>query len=823
MKHLKLLITVIVVLAVANIFTFIPLLQQPVTPKAEAANFSIKTGYYVGNGGAQSISGVGFQPGTVIVRAATTAGTAVWKSTAMAGNATAFMTATADDTSTMITLGADGFSVNSNANVNTANVRYTWVAFAGSDCTASGTFCVGSYTGNGTNPRKITTGFQPGFVLVKRNTSLAGGASWRTTSMADNVGQYMANTAQVTTGTLFTTLVSDGFNVGSINNTSSGVYYYLAFKSVTGVMAQGTYSGDGADNRSITGFGTGVTPNFAIVKNATSATANNRNPMMNTTSSFGDSSSYVSVATANAANMIQAFQSNGFQVGTGVNVNESGTTTYWVAFGGEAASPSGSGTFDMATGSYTGNGTSQTISSLDFTPDLVIIKGSGATQSVFRTSMMAGDDTAYLANAVANFTGGITSLTGTGFSVGANAATNTSGTTYHWQAFSNAYKPATKSGAADFAIGTYLGTGTDSREISDLPFQPDMVVVKRNSTTAGIWRTSSYAGDLSSFFAATAETTDRIQALSTTGFQVGTSAEVNTSGSTYNWFAFKNGTNFTVNNYTGTGATQTINPGFQPDLVWIKRTTAQVAVHRGSSLAGNNTQNFGATADFTNGITAFSSGGFSLASTTATTNASGGVFRYAAWRVPPPPVPTFDIVDGTGSSVANPGVTLPSSNFSFDCNSTSGILGTSGQRLRVTNPVGASAQWSLSIAATDGTGALWRDSGNTQQYDFNDNGGSPNGCTDGGDSDSRAGQLSLNPSAATITPQSGCTNTNINPGSAAGFQEGSVNAITLASASAGALTGCYWDITGIGLSQYIPGAQPGNTYTINLTVTVTAL
>jgi hypothetical protein len=792
--------------------------------KAEAANFSIKTGYYVGNGSSQSITGVGFQPGAVIIRGATAVGTsAVWKSSAMASNVTAFMSATADDTTSMITLNAGGFSLTNNANVNSANVRYTWVAFAGSDCTASGTFCAGTYSGNGTNPRKITTGFQPGFVLAKRNTALAGGASWRTASMADNMGQYMLNTAQVTNGSLFTTLVSDGFNVGTTNNTSGGTYYYLAFKSVAGVMAQGTYSGNGTDNRSITGFGAGSTPNFAIVKNATSATTTTRNPLMNFTHSFGDSSNYIGVNTANATNMIQALQSDGIQIGSGVNVNESGATIYWAAFGGAAASPAGSGSFDMAAGSYTGNGTSQTISGLDFSPDLVIIKGTGATQSAFRTSLMAADNTAYLANAAANFTGGITSLTGSGFSVGASTVTNTSGTTYHWQAFGGAYKPGSNSGASDFAIGAYMGTGMDSRDISDVPFQPNMITAKRNGASAGVWRSSSYVGDLSSFFAATAEGANRIQTLNTNGFQIGTQAEANASGSLYHWFAFMNGSNFTVNNYTGTGASQTVNPGFQPDLVWVKRNTNQVAVHRGSSIAGNSTQNFGATADFANGITGFSASGFSLTSTTATTNASGGIYRYAAWRVPPPPVPTFDIVDGSGNSVPNPNITLPASNFSFDCTSTSGILGTASQRLRITNPSGASPQWSLSIAATDGAGSLWRDSGNTQQYDFNDGSGSPAGCLDGGDSDGRAGQLSLNPSSATITPQNGCAATNISSGSATSFQEDSVNAITLMSASSGAQTGCYWDVTGVGFSQYIPGGQPGNTYTINLTVTITAL
>jgi hypothetical protein len=800
-------------------------IQLPaLTKTAHAANFSIQTGYYVGNGGTNSVTGLGFQPETVIVKTHTTTGTAVIKTSAMPANSTAFFLNTANDTSSMVTLGSDGFSVSNNANVNTANVRYLWVAFAGSDCTASGTMCVGTYTGNGANPRKITTGFQPAFVMVKRSTAVA--ANFRTASMANNVGNYFHNTAQVTNGGLFATLVSDGFNVGSaVNNVNTGIYYYVAFKSVSGIMAQGTYSGNGTDNRSITGFGSGSVPNFAFVKNVTSATTATRNAAITTTDSYGDHSSYLTVTTASAPNMIQKLQDNGIQVGSGVNANENGATIYWVAFGGAPASPPpGNGTFQMETGSYTGNGTSQSITGTGFAPDLVILKGSSTSQSVFRTSLMAANNTAYLASATANFTGGITALGSDGFSVGSNAAANSSGVVYHWQAFGNAYNTSTGTGAEDFAIGAYMGNAADNRDIPGLPFQPDMVTVKRSGATAGTWRPSAYGGDSSSFFAATAEGANRIQSLNTFGYQIGTQANVNTSNNLYHWFAFKSGDNFTVGSYTGTGGAQTVNTGFQPDLVWVKRNTSQVGVHRGSSLAGNSTQHFGATANFTNGITGFTASGFSLAGTTAMTNANTGVYRYAAWRVPPPPVATFDIVDSSGDSVSSPGVILPESNFSFGCTNTLGTLGTNDQRLRITSPAGAGPQWSLSIAATDGSAALWRNGGNTEQFDFNDISGSPPGCDDGvTDGDTKAGLLSFDPTQGVNTPQPGCTDDNIEFANAGNFQQGLFDSVNLISASAGASTGCYWDITNIGVSQYIPGGQRGNdTYNINLTLTITA-
>lgn len=786
------------------------------TQKAHAANFSMQTGYYTGNGSTQSISGLGFQPQTVIIEAATTAGQGIFKTSAMPSNNTAYFSATVNDTSGIITLDSDGFSVSSNANANSANVRYTWVAFAGSDCTSTGTICVGTYSGNGTNPRKITTGFQPALAIVKRSTAVAG--NFRTASMASNVGNYFTTTAQVTNGSLFTTLVSDGFNVGSTNNTSGGIYYYIAFKAVAGVMAEGTYTGDGLDNRNITGFGSGATPNFVFVKNSNSSTTANRNPVMNSTHLFGDYSSYVSVTTANAANMIQKLQDDGFQVGTAAQVNQSGNAIYWAAFGGSAGLPAGSGTFDMAVGSYAGNGTSQNVTGLGFSPDLVIVKSSTASQSVFRTSLMAANNTAYLAAATANFTGGITSLGSDGFSVGSSTVVNTSGTTYHWQAFGNAYDPVTKSGATDFAVGTYTGNGVDNRDITDLPWQPDMVAVKRSGATAGTWRSTANSGDSSSFFGATLDGANRVQALQTFGYQIGTQANVNSSGNTYNWFAFKTGDNFTVGSYSGTGSAQDIVTGFQPDLAWIKRSTAVNGVHRGSSLVGDAAQYFAATANATGRITGVSCNVFTVGTQTET-NQSGGTYRYAAWRAPNS-ILSVDIVDSSGCSVASPGVSLPATDFSFSCTNNVGIFGTSSQKLRVTNTT-TGPSWSVDIAATNGATELWRNGGNNQQFDYNDSSGSPPGCDDGADSDTKAGRLSLDPSTGTIVPKSGCNTTGLSLGSAASFTEGSIDAISLISAS-GAATNCYWDITGIGLGQYIPGGQPGDTYTLDLTLTITA-
>ena len=180
-----------------------------------------------------------------------------------------------------------------------------------------------------------------------------------------------------------------------------------------------------------------------------------------------------------------------------------------------------------------------------------------------------------------------------------------------------------------------------------------------------------------------------------------------------------------------------------------------------------------------------------------------------------------DIVDGSGVSVANPLVSFGLLTPALICQTSTATLGSSTQKIRLSNG-SASNGWSVSIAATAGSTALWSTTGGSK-YDFNDSSGSPAGCGDGGDADTYAGQLSLSPSASTVTALSGCSNaTGITKGSNAAYSEGSINSITLLSASSSADMYCYWDITGIGLSQKVPPSTPVGTYTLDLTVTAVA-
>jgi len=787
---------------------------------ANAAGFNMQTGYYIGTGAAgNTISGVGFKPDFLIIRSTSVANVGMFKTSAMPEANSALFTGAVDSTANFITLNNDGFTVNLTNTVNSPNNHYIWTAFSGSDCSSTGTFCVGTYTGNGVADRDITTGFQPGIVINKRAT--ASSAHFRTASMPANQTDYFTSTDNDTAGGLIKSFASTSFKVGTLDNTNGIIYNYVSFSTGSSAAAEGTYTGDGTDNRNITGLG--ISPELLFVKNDNSATAINKRAVLSTNQHLGDLASFPSDPLTDLSNYIQQLQTNGFQVGSSGGVNETGMTMYWFGFSGVPPQPAGNGTYTMAAGSYTGTGSAITISNIGFAPDLVLVKDNAANSMVFRTSLMAGDTTLYLANAASTIAGSISSLTSDGFTIGTHASTNTSANTYYWQAFGNAYRPDTRKGAADFAIGSYYSGGADNTNVIGVPFQMDFVATKRLAAASGAFRTSSQTGDISSFFSNTAEANNTIQSFNSDGFQIGTNSSVSGLGSHVRWFGFKNSSTFKVGSYTGNGVVDRAETsvGFQPDLIWVKPASASPAVSRPANLTGDNSQYIVNLANVTGRIKTLTPTGFTTGNA-AEVNTSGGVYRYVAWKAPVSTgIISGDIVDSGGVSVPSPSFAMNNTSVPFTCNETTGTLGTSSQRIRISNTT-TGATWTTSIAATDGPTALWRNSGNSLQYDYNESSGSPVGCSDGSDADSMSGKLRIEPSAGTITPQTSCSLTGVSLGSNQDFNQTTTNAITLMSAASGANTNCYWDLTGVNLRQYIPANQSVDSYNINLTVTTVA-
>ncbi len=180
-----------------------------------------------------------------------------------------------------------------------------------------------------------------------------------------------------------------------------------------------------------------------------------------------------------------------------------------------------------------------------------------------------------------------------------------------------------------------------------------------------------------------------------------------------------------------------------------------------------------------------------------------------------------DTKDASRNTVASPSFSMGAATLSFDCQTTSGTIGSNSQRIYVNNPGVANAGWTLTIAATSGASTLWQNGGSTQNYDFNDT--TTSGCADGADADSKAGRMTIDASAGTLIADcASCSTSNITKGSSSAFDQGVTDSITILNAAAGSDDVGRWYLTGVNVDQTVPAEQAADSYTVNLTVTVTA-
>ena len=149
----------------------------------------------------------------------------------------------------------------------------------------------------------------------------------------------------------------------------------------------------------------------------------------------------------------------------------------------------------VKSGTYMGNGTTQSIADVGFRPDLVIISSdstnagvgtsfpSGHTD-VLRTSTMSGNvsKAAYVYN-YHPLVNRITSLDANGFSVGHpadhNATNDNPNDPYHCVNHNNVryYWVAFKAAPGEMAVGTYTGNGAATQDVTTVGFQPDYTMV----------------------------------------------------------------------------------------------------------------------------------------------------------------------------------------------------------------------------------------------------------------------------------------------------------------------------------------------------------
>lgn len=344
-------------------------------------------------------------------------------------------------------------------------------------------------------------------------------------------------------------------SAASLPNLLIGSYQCNASNICTSYDASGTTIGTGGSAGIIplpTGFGT---PQAVMANQANvSTTGSFTTPFMRISGMGANKSKgLIDGGSVLSTTSVLSFSTDSFTVGSNLYANG-------VRYGFVAIRAAGGLSSDdnFAFGNYSGDGNDNRniLTNASWAPDLVlIIRDGGASSPVWRNNSTAhsGDSTAYF-NTAANVTNRIKNLdpTGTGgyFQVGTNADVNALSSNYYWIALKNL--------TGSIYTSSYDGNGNDNRNIvAGDTFTPDYAWTKHTGANQGVNRYSHQTGDLSQTFQGTG-TSNIIQALNSTGFQVGSHAYVNTNGSGTQNFAYlnlKSRTNLASSNSTFTQST----------------------------------------------------------------------------------------------------------------------------------------------------------------------------------------------------------------------------------------------------------------------------
>lgn len=509
----------------------------------------IKTGDYSGNGAIQQIGGIGSPSMVYLFGSTPTASTFTvfnrWKTFGPGQNVTGVTSGAATTANAIISLDNNGFTVGSAAQINTLGSTFVYAAFVN---LGNAPWIVGSYTGDGATNRQIPLPFRPYSVMVS-NYSQGSNTIWKIPQMPSGSALSLSNgTSGGMLNTSIKSLDDYGFTIGSLGavNNPDSIIHYIAFgggsSSVATITSDttisdgtmqvyvGSYTGNGADNRWLTDInnnGSLFTPTAAFLLGVGAGVISGR---LKIGSPITDSSRAWSGANQPAANSIQRFALGSLQIGTNAGANQNGSVYHFLAIGGFG---------DVVdVGNYLGNNTDNRHIPVSFgAPKVVIVSVNSPTTTnqlaVFKTVMTAGSDTTHVFGTNANIGNAVQQLSGSGFEIGTDTSVNAIGSGYTYIAFANNPK---------MSYGSYVGDGVDDRHISTSGSQTQFALIKRSgvATSSPILRYSTEVGDLSLGLSdsPTVETANWIQQFSGSGFEVGTAAQVNQTGSIYNWFAF---------------------------------------------------------------------------------------------------------------------------------------------------------------------------------------------------------------------------------------------------------------------------------------------
>ncbi|MFO0817271.1 MAG: cadherin domain-containing protein [Pirellulales bacterium] len=344
---------------------------------------------------------------------------------------------------------------------------------------------------------------------------LLGTASVTTNSSGNATFSVTLPNKTLLSGDLVTATATVDLGSGNYGATSEFGGNILAHRP--NMVLSGSYTGNGLDNRVISGLGFRPEAIIVIPGNST------QSGVLRTSTMAGDAAKRMTGSSGLVANLIQSLDGDGFTIGNDNAVNSSGITYHWMAFGAGD---------HIDLGAYNGNGSSQTITGVGFQAELTIFASTGSGLARFHSSLAPPDTFAFDDSSPGS--NGVTSYNSDGFSVSSGAGVNESGQTIHYIAFN--------ADANYFRQATYVGNNSDNRSINGVGFQPELMWVRQlNSTNNVAFKTTSTGPntDNTIFPDSNTNAANNIQSLHSEGFIIGSDDRVNKSSSDFGYFAFK--------------------------------------------------------------------------------------------------------------------------------------------------------------------------------------------------------------------------------------------------------------------------------------------
>jgi len=698
-------------------------LQSEDIPPIASEHFNIVT--WTGNGSSQSITGVGFKPDWVWGKErSNTSSNELFDSTRGATEYISSNLTNAQATSAqgLQSFDADGFTVGNDGAWNQNGETYVaWCWKANGGTTSTNTdgsdnstvqvntkagFSIVQYTATTATSSSTAghgLGTTPAMIILKRTDSTEDWYVWHKVlgAGASALNPYMRlNTTapQATATNLFGIVNSTVFATsytGGVPNTN--IAYCFAEKAEYSKF--GSYIGNGSDNGPV--INTGFEPAYIMIKNSTSTYEWTVYDNKRSTSNPRDNVLYPN--TSGAENSGETgdinFLTNGFQpIAPNGTINHNGGTMIYAAFASDpSAAPVLADSF--ANKLYTGTGSSQSITGLNFSPSFVWMKQRSFVDNHYNMDSVRGAAFRIHSNLTAAQSGPdtnrFTSFDTDGFTIGSDPSVNQAGSTFvTWNWKANTIPSINTDGtiqsivsanqAAGFSIVKYTGNGVNGSTVGHgLGVAPEVIFIKSLSSVLfwaiyGKYNTGSSGNPATERLKlptnlASATTTIYWDSTEpgTSVFTIGTDTDVNTNNDEYIAYCFTSISGFSkMGSYVGdaTNNRAITGLGFQPDFVMLKNTASSTTSwsifdsSRGGSL-GLFPNSDSAEVNETNVFVSLDSDGFTVNQGT-TANGSGDTIIYMAYKEnisPPTPIVipagqmSYMVVAGGASGASNGG------------------------------------------------------------------------------------------------------------------------------------------------------------------------